>query len=82
MREYPLLQPAPGWQVQDPATIIAAVLGALAEVVTEARGAQVVCISVSTAMHGLIGLDTELTSPHPTADLGRLARHRRGTPSA
>ncbi len=60
VREYPLLQPAPGWQVQDPATIIAAVLGALADVVTEARGARVVGIGVSTAMHGLIGLDAQL----------------------
>lgn len=60
VREYPLLAPRPGWQVQDPATVVAAVLGALAEVVQTARGARVVGISVSTAMHGLIGLDEEL----------------------
>ena len=55
VREYPLLAPNPGWQVQDPATVVAAVMGALAEVVTAARGARIVGISVSTAMHGLIG---------------------------
>ena len=60
VREYPLLAPGPGWQVQDPATVVAAVMGALAEVVTTARGARVVGISVSTAMHGLIGLDEGL----------------------
>jgi gluconokinase len=60
VREYPLLQPAPGWQVQDPATLVAAVMGALAEVVTQSRGARVVGISVSSAMHGLIGLDAQL----------------------
>ena len=60
VREYPLLAPGPGWQVQDPATVVAAVMGALAEVVTASRGARVVAISVSTAMHGLIGLDESL----------------------
>jgi gluconokinase len=60
VREYPLLAPRPGWQVQDPATVVAAVLGALAEVVTAAKGARVSGISVSTALHGLIGLDEHL----------------------
>jgi gluconokinase len=60
VREYPLLQPRPGWQVQDPATLVAAVMGALAEVATRSRGARVVGISVSSAMHGLIGLDDDL----------------------
>lgn len=60
VREYPLLQPAPGWQVQDPDTLVAAVMGALAEVVARSRGARVVGISVSSAMHGLIGLDAQL----------------------
>lgn len=60
VREYPLLAPRPGQQVQDPSTIVAAVMGALAEVVTAARGARVVGISVSTAMHGVIGLDAHL----------------------
>ena len=39
VREYPLLAPGPGWQVQDPATVVAAVMGALAEVVTAGREA-------------------------------------------
>jgi gluconokinase len=60
VREYPLLQPQPGWQVQDPATLLAAVLGALAEVTARCRGARVVGISVSSALHGLIGLDADL----------------------
>jgi gluconokinase len=60
VREYPLLQPQPGWQVQDPSTVLAAVLGALAEVITQTRGARVAGISVSSAMHGLIGLDADL----------------------
>ena len=60
VREYPLLAPNPGWQVQDPATVVAAVMGALAEVGTASRGARVLGISVSTAMHGLIGLDEGL----------------------
>jgi gluconokinase len=65
VREYPLLQPQPGWQVQDPATLTAAVLGALAEVTAECRGARVVGISVSAAMHGLIGLDADLLALTP-----------------
>jgi gluconokinase len=55
-REYPLLSPAPGWQVQDTETIMAAVLDALAACVRGVGGAAVAAISVSTAMHGLIGL--------------------------
>jgi gluconokinase len=60
VREYPLLQPEPGWQVQDPGTVLAAVLDALSEVVLQAKGARVLGISVSSAMHGLIGLDSQL----------------------
>lgn len=60
VREYPLLSPAPGWQVQDPDTIVAAVMGALAEAVTQSGGARVIGISLSAAMHGLIGLDSGL----------------------
>lgn len=57
IREYPLLEPEPGWQVQDPETIMAATADALAECVAAARGAEVVAVALSTAMHGLIGLD-------------------------
>ncbi len=59
VREYPLLQPAPGQQVQDPDLVMTAAEGALAECVAAATDADVVGISVSTAMHGLIGLDAE-----------------------
>lgn len=65
VREYPLLQPAPGWQVQDPHTVLAAMHGALAEAVTRCRGASVVAISLSSAMHGLIGLDDDLVPLTP-----------------
>ena len=60
IREYPLLAPEPGWQVQDPETIVAAVAEALADCVSAARGARVVALSVSSAMHGLIALDADL----------------------
>lgn len=59
IREYPLLQPQPGWQVQDPETILAATADALAECVAAAGGAEVLAIALSTAMHGLIAVDAE-----------------------
>jgi gluconokinase len=57
IREYPLLQPAPGWQVQDPEAIMDAAARALVECVAATNGAAVAAIAVSTAMHGLIALD-------------------------
>lgn len=54
LREYPMLSPQRGWQVQDPGAVAAAALQAVRDVAT---GLDVVGISVSTAMHGLIGLD-------------------------
>jgi gluconokinase len=59
IREYPLLQPAPGWQVQDPAVITTAVMEGLAEAVSAAIkvGARVVGVSLSCAMHGLLALN-------------------------
>lgn len=59
VREYPLLHPKPGWEVQDPQVILAAVLDSLGECVRESGAATVVAISVSSAMHGLIGLDID-----------------------
>jgi gluconokinase len=56
-REYPLLEPAPGHQVQEPEVVMAGVVEALADVVRQVAPAQVVGIALSTAMHGLIGLD-------------------------
>lgn len=81
-RGYPLLQPAPGHAVQDPATVLDAVDGALVEAVAAAHrlGATVVAVSVSTAMHGLIALDddgTPLTPLLTWAD-SRAAEQARG----
>ncbi|WP_163544884.1 gluconokinase [Occultella kanbiaonis] len=58
-REYPLEQPRPGWQVQDPAAILTGVAAALADVVAQLGERRVLGLSVSTAMHGLIGLDAD-----------------------
>jgi gluconokinase len=60
VREYPLLHPAPGRQVQDPATILRACGAALAECVRATGPAAVAAVSVSAGMHGLIALDAEL----------------------
>ena len=58
-REYPLLGPRPGWHVQDPDAIAAGVLGAMADAVAQIDPDRVMGISISTAMHGLIGLDAD-----------------------
>jgi gluconokinase len=52
MREYPLLQPAPEQEVQDPDAMVDAVVDALDELAPEA-------VALGTAMHGLIGLDAD-----------------------
>ncbi len=65
IREYPLLQPAPHQEVQDPGTILSAVAQALAECAANVAGAEVLAISVSAAMHGLLGLDCELAPLTP-----------------
>ena len=65
-REYPLLNPRPGWHVQDPDGIAAGVLAALAEAVAQIAPTDVVGISISTAMHGLMGLDA---ARRPLTDL-------------
>ncbi len=57
MVEYPLLRPQPGWATQEPDVLIAATLQSLAEVVSACAGARVVGLALSSAMHGLIGLD-------------------------
>jgi gluconokinase len=58
--EYPLTQPEPGWQVQDPETVVAAAQGAMRRVVTDLETPRrVVAIACSTAMHGLVALDAE-----------------------
>ncbi|WP_299520752.1 gluconokinase [uncultured Serinicoccus sp.] len=50
--------PRPGWQVQDPAQLLHACDEALTECVARSRGT-VVAVGVSTAMHGLVGLDAD-----------------------
>ena len=80
IREYPLRSPHPGWQVQDPAQIRAAVLATVAEAVRAAGGVGVIGVSVSSAMYGLIGLDQDgdpLTDLITWAD-GRSANEARG----
>jgi gluconokinase len=65
IREYPLLQPAPGQQVQDPEAIMAATVAALAEVAAAAAGTRVVGVSVTTAMHALLALDEAMAPLTP-----------------
>jgi gluconokinase len=60
IRVYALLKPAPDLVVQDPAAMVAAAEAALAECVAATNGAEVLAISLSTAMHGLLGLDAAL----------------------
>jgi gluconokinase len=60
IREYPLLQPAPERQVQEPAAIITAAGEALAECVDAVGTGEVVALSLSAGMHGMLALDAEL----------------------
>lgn len=62
--EYTLDEPEPGWQVQDPQRMWHAARNVVRTVVDESpaggaadEGVEVVGIGLSTAMHGLIGLD-------------------------
>jgi gluconokinase len=57
IREYPLLEPQPGWQVQDPESMLNATAAAAAECVAVAGGAEVLAVALSCAMHGLLALD-------------------------
>jgi gluconokinase len=59
LREYRLEQPEPGWQVQDPPTVLSGIESAVADCVAQLGDAQAVALSLSTAMHGLIGLDAQ-----------------------
>ncbi len=65
--EYPLLEPTPGHQVQDPATVMSAVRGALAACVGDVAGAEVIGISVGAGMHGLVALDEREAERAPDA---------------
>jgi gluconokinase len=60
IREYPLIELQPGWQVQEPELMMSATVEAAAECATVVGGAEVVTLAVSTAMHGLLALDATM----------------------
>ena len=59
-QEYPLQQPEAGWQVQDPATVLAAIDNAIKACVTLLGNVHITALSIFTAMHDLIGLDQQM----------------------
>jgi gluconokinase len=59
LREYRLDQPQPGWQVQDPEEVLSAIDVAIADCVARLGDTDVLAVSLSTAMHGLLGLDAQ-----------------------
>jgi gluconokinase len=73
---YELRSPHPGWEEEDPEEIFEAVLGTLSGVVEAVRTdkhGEISGVSFSTAMHTLIGLDTDgrpLTASITYADRG------------
>jgi gluconokinase len=50
LRKYPLEQPQPGWQVQDPTTVLSAIDSAIADCVAQLRDAQVLAVALCAAM--------------------------------
>ena len=58
LHEFRLEQPQPGWQVQDPPSVLDGIDSAVAECVSRLGDARVVALSLSTAMHALVGLDS------------------------
>ncbi|RQX01926.1 gluconokinase [Micromonospora inaquosa] len=64
-REYPLLEPVPGWRVQEPDVLVAATLAATSACVAGTAGAEVVALALSSARYGLIGLDAAMTPVTP-----------------
>ncbi|MEO3770549.1 FGGY family carbohydrate kinase [Micromonospora sp. B9E7] len=64
-RQCPLLQPVPGWLVQEPGVLVAATLAAMSTCVADTAGAEVVAVALSSARYGLIGLDAALTPVTP-----------------
>lgn len=59
--DYPLSAPHPGWAEQDPEVVTSVAMAMLAEAarVSRSRGARVVGVSLSSALHTLIGLDAD-----------------------
>ncbi|MGC5284944.1 gluconokinase [Micromonospora sp. DT231] len=64
-RAYPLLQPLPGWHVQDPDVLVAATLAAVSACVADTAGAEVVALAISSPRYGVIGLDATLSPVTP-----------------
>jgi gluconokinase len=66
--EYPLLEPEPGWAVQEPGVVVDAVIEATRRALAAAReaGLDVAGLSFSTALHSLVGVDA---SGAPLTDL-------------
>ncbi len=64
-REYPLLEPVPGWRVQEPDVLVAATLAATSACVAGTAGAEVVALALSSARYGLIGLDAAMNPVTP-----------------
>ena len=60
VREHPPLQPVPGWLVQDVDVVLAGLRDALRESVSALDGVPVVGLSISSALHALVGLDATL----------------------
>jgi gluconokinase len=56
---YPLLEPFPGHAVQRPDDVVDAVLESVRAVVTQLGGRPVAGLSLSTAMHSLLGLSPD-----------------------
>ncbi len=65
IREYPLSNPAPGRFEQDPRSILAGAAEALRECATTLQGAEVLAVSVSAGMHGLMALDERMRALTP-----------------
>lgn len=58
-REHPLLHPAPGHRVQDPDGILAASADVLRECLDACGSAEVLAVSLSAGMHGLVGFGAD-----------------------
>ena len=62
--------PYPGRAEQNPTELCSAVVEALAECVSSVGGASIRALSLSTAMHGLVGLDAAGATVHTPGHLG------------
>ncbi|WP_445152491.1 gluconokinase [Baekduia sp. Peel2402] len=69
---YPLLEPSPGWAVQEPDVVVDAVVAVTREAIA-AGDNDVAGIAFSTAMHSLVGLDAH---DRPVTDIVTWADQR------